>query len=116
MKSQLNNLAFWVGGILLVVLVTVFYQPAAAKTGSLLVWQDGQIYVLDIDSLERRPVGPAGPDALTREIAHLHRCAHQLIWLNPLLGSPDYQPLTRGMRAALPHIDRFLPAHNLASF
>ncbi|MEJ2510454.1 MAG: VWA domain-containing protein [Anaerolineales bacterium] len=55
------------------------------------------------------------PDALTREIAHLHRCAHQLIWLNPLLGSPDYQPLTRGMQAALPHIDRFLPAHNLAS-
>lgn len=55
------------------------------------------------------------PADLKREIAHLQRCAHQLIWLNPLLGSPDYQPLTRGMRAALPHIDRFLPAHNLAS-
>ena len=55
------------------------------------------------------------PDALKGEIAHLHRCAYQLIWLNPLLGSPDYQPLTRGMQAALPHIDRFLPAHNLAS-
>ena len=41
--------------------------------------------------------------------------AKQLIWLNPLLGSPDYQPLTRGMQAALPHLDRFLPAHNLAS-
>ena len=55
------------------------------------------------------------PEDLKREIAHLQRCAHQLIWLNPLLGSPDYQPLTRGMQAALPHLDRFLPAHNLAS-
>ena len=55
------------------------------------------------------------PEDLKREIAHLQRCAHQLIWLNPLLGSPDYQPLTRGIQAALPHLDRFLPAHNLAS-
>jgi uncharacterized protein with von Willebrand factor type A (vWA) domain len=55
------------------------------------------------------------PKDLKREIGHLHRCAYQLIWLNPLLGSYDYQPLTRGMQAALPHIDRFLPAHNLAS-
>jgi len=55
------------------------------------------------------------PEDLKQEIAHLQRCAHQLIWLNPLLGSPDYQPLTRGMQAALPHLDRFLPAHNLAS-
>jgi hypothetical protein len=38
-----------------------------------------------------------------------------LIWLNPLLGSPEYEPLTRGMQAALPYIDDFLPVHNLAS-
>jgi uncharacterized protein with von Willebrand factor type A (vWA) domain len=38
-----------------------------------------------------------------------------LIWLNPLLGSPDYQPLTRGMQAALPFVDDFLPVHKLAS-
>jgi uncharacterized protein with von Willebrand factor type A (vWA) domain len=55
------------------------------------------------------------PADLKREIAHLQRCAYQLIWLNPLLGQPEYQPLTRGMQAALPYIDRFLPAHNLAS-
>jgi uncharacterized protein with von Willebrand factor type A (vWA) domain len=36
-----------------------------------------------------------------------------LIWLNPLLGSEGYQPLTRGMAAALPHVDDFLAAHNL---
>lgn len=59
MKSQLKGLAFWVGAVLLVVLVTLLYQPAAAKTGALLVWQDGEIYVLDIDSLKQEPVGPA---------------------------------------------------------
>ena len=39
----------------------------------------------------------------------------QLIWLNPLLGVPGYEPVTRGMSAALPYIDVFAPAHNLES-
>ena len=55
------------------------------------------------------------PDQLGREMARLHRTTHRLIWLNPLLGSPDYVPLTRGIRAALPFIDDFLPVHNLES-
>ncbi len=55
------------------------------------------------------------PDLLRREMARLQRSCHRLIWLNPLLGSPDYQPLTRGMQAALPFVDDFLPVHNLAS-
>ena len=55
------------------------------------------------------------PDALTAEMARLQRGAHRLIWLNPLLGAPDYEPLARGMRAALPFVDDFLPVHNLAS-
>lgn len=55
------------------------------------------------------------PEALIHEIARLSRAAHRLMWLNPLLGSPDYQPLTRGMQAALPYVDDFLPVHNLAS-
>jgi len=38
-----------------------------------------------------------------------------LIWLNPLLGSSSYEPLTRGMQAALRHIDVFAPAHDIAS-
>ena len=49
------------------------------------------------------------------EIAQLRRRANTLIWLNPLLGSKDYEPLTRGMQTALPHLDHFLPAHNLQS-
>jgi uncharacterized protein with von Willebrand factor type A (vWA) domain len=38
-----------------------------------------------------------------------------VLWLNPLLGLKDYQPLTRGMAAALPYVDVFAPAHNLES-
>jgi uncharacterized protein with von Willebrand factor type A (vWA) domain len=55
------------------------------------------------------------PELLAREISRLQRSCHRLIWLNPLLGSPGYQPLTRGMQAALPYIDDFLPVHNLTS-
>jgi len=55
------------------------------------------------------------PELLRVEIARLHRACHHLIWLNPLLGSSVYQPLTRGMQAALPHVDDFLPVHNLVS-
>jgi hypothetical protein len=54
-------------------------------------------------------------DLLEREMARLQRSCYRLIWLNPLLGSPSYQPLTRGMQAALPYTDDFLPVHNLAS-
>ncbi|HSJ65870.1 MAG TPA: VWA domain-containing protein [Gemmatimonadaceae bacterium] len=39
----------------------------------------------------------------------------KVIWLNPLLGSPEYRPLARGMQAALPHVDVFAPAHDLES-
>ena len=48
-------------------------------------------------------------------MARLQRSCHRLIWLNPLLGSPGYEPLTRGMPAALPFVDDFLPVHNLVS-
>jgi uncharacterized protein with von Willebrand factor type A (vWA) domain len=55
------------------------------------------------------------PDLLAAEIAHLQRMSFRLIWLNPLLGVSGYKPLTRGMLAALPYIDDFLPANNLDS-
>ncbi|HEX5631898.1 MAG TPA: VWA domain-containing protein, partial [Gemmatimonadales bacterium] len=47
------------------------------------------------------------PGVLAEAVARLHRSCHRLIWLNPLLGSPDYRPITRGMTAALPHVDDF---------
>jgi uncharacterized protein with von Willebrand factor type A (vWA) domain len=52
---------------------------------------------------------------LRSEMERLQHSCHRLIWLNPLLGSPDYRPLTIGMKTALPFIDDFLPAHNLNS-
>jgi uncharacterized protein with von Willebrand factor type A (vWA) domain len=52
---------------------------------------------------------------LNREMARLQRSCHRLIWLNPLLGAPEYEPLTRGMFTALPYVDDFLPVHDLAS-
>jgi uncharacterized protein len=55
------------------------------------------------------------PDELAREIARLGRCSHRLVWLNPLKASTDYEPLTRGMMAALPHVDDFLAGNSLAS-
>jgi len=55
------------------------------------------------------------PAMLAAELAAVRQRVHKLIWLNPLLGLADYQPLTRGMSAALPHVDVFAPAHNLES-
>ena len=55
------------------------------------------------------------PELLAQEAERLQRSCHRLIWLNPLLGSPNYQPLTRGMQAAMPYVDDFLPVHNLNS-
>ena len=49
------------------------------------------------------------PAILTEALRTMRRRAGKVIWLNPLLGSPDYQPLTQGMQAALPEIDAFLP-------
>jgi uncharacterized protein with von Willebrand factor type A (vWA) domain len=55
------------------------------------------------------------PDVLGTALGELSRRVGRMIWLNPLLGSPSYEPLTRGVQAALPHLDVFAPAHDLAS-
>lgn len=52
---------------------------------------------------------------LDLEMRNLKRLAKRLIWLNPLLGSQNYQPLCKGMLTALPYLDHFLPCHNLSS-
>ena len=53
------------------------------------------------------------PDDLGAELSKLRKRVRQIIWLNPLLGTPDYQPLTLGLRAARPHVDIFASARNL---
>jgi uncharacterized protein with von Willebrand factor type A (vWA) domain len=70
----------------------------------------GAIVMIISDGWDRGDV-----DVLRREMARLQRMSFRLIWLNPLLGSPTYQPLTRGIQAALPYVDDFLPVHNLTS-
>ena len=55
------------------------------------------------------------PETLVNELRTIKSKVRQLIWLNPLLGLPGYEPVTRGMSAALPYIDVFAPAHNLES-
>lgn len=74
------------------------------------VLRGGSVVLIISDGWDR-----GEPETLSREMARLQRSCHRLIWLNPLLGSPEYQPLTRGMQAALPYIDDFLPVHNLNS-
>jgi uncharacterized protein with von Willebrand factor type A (vWA) domain len=55
------------------------------------------------------------PDRLADEMARLSRCSHSVIWLNPLKAHERYEPLTRGMRAALPHVDHFLAGNSVSS-
>jgi uncharacterized protein with von Willebrand factor type A (vWA) domain len=70
----------------------------------------GALVLIVSDGWEREDAALVGT-----EMARLARQAYAVVWVNPLKGHPDYQPLAAGMRAALPSIDRFLPGHNLAS-
>ncbi len=55
------------------------------------------------------------PAVVRREMRALERRARVVVWINPLLGTEGYAPIAQGMRAALPHVDHFLPAHDVAS-
>jgi uncharacterized protein with von Willebrand factor type A (vWA) domain len=55
------------------------------------------------------------PGVLRSEVARLQRSCQRLVWLSPLAAAPDYAPLTRGLQAALPFVDDFLPAGTLAN-
>ena len=55
------------------------------------------------------------PALVATETARLRRNCHRLVWLNPLAGTPGYEPLAGGMRAAMPYIDDFVPAGTVAS-
>ncbi len=70
----------------------------------------GAVVTIVSDGWEREDAATVG-----REMARLSRCAYAVVWVNPLKGHPEYEPLAGGMRAALPFVDRFLPGHNLQS-
>ena len=70
----------------------------------------GSVVVVLSDGWDR-----GDPRLLATEMARLRRSAHRVIWLNPLKAAPDYEPLARGMAAALPHTDHFLAGNSLRS-
>jgi uncharacterized protein with von Willebrand factor type A (vWA) domain len=70
----------------------------------------GSVVVILSDGWDR-----GDPEQLREEMARLRRASHQLVWLNPLAAHPDYEPLTRGMQAAVPHTDQLLAGNSIAS-
>jgi hypothetical protein len=70
----------------------------------------GAVVVILSDGWDR-----GDPAQLADEMARLSRCAHRLVWLNPLKAHAGYEPLTRGMQAALPYVDHFLAGNSIAS-
>jgi uncharacterized protein len=75
-----------------------------------LLSRSRSIVVIVSDGLDTGP-----PEDLGAALAGIKRRTRRLVWLNPLLGRPGYEPLAGGMQAALPHVDLFAPAHNLDS-
>lgn len=94
----------WSGGTRIGEAIATLNREHGARVGR------GAVVVVLSDGWDR-----GDPDVLADEMARLSRCAHRLVWLNPLKAHPGYEPLTRGMRAALPHVDHFLAGNSLAS-
>jgi uncharacterized protein with von Willebrand factor type A (vWA) domain len=93
----------WSGGTRIGDALRTFHQRWRRRTlhGSAVV-------ILISDGWDR-----GDPRVLADQIARLHRSCHRLVWLNPLIGTIDYAPLTRGLQAALPFVDDFLPVRTL---
>lgn len=70
----------------------------------------GSVMVILSDGWDRGDV-----DVLAEQMMRLSRLAYRVIWVNPLKAAPGYQPIARGMAAALPYVDVFLSGHNFES-
>jgi hypothetical protein len=95
----------WSGGTRIGAVVKEFHQRWSRR-----VLHGGPVALLISDGWDR-----GDPEELAHQIARLQRSCHRLIWLNPLIGTADYAPLTRGLRAALPFVDDFLPVRTLTN-
>jgi uncharacterized protein with von Willebrand factor type A (vWA) domain len=93
----------WSGGTRIGAAVKDFHQRWSRR-----VLTGGPVVLLISDGWDR-----GDPVELRDQIARLQRSSHRLIWLNPLIGTDGYAPLTRGLQAALPFVDDFLPARTL---
>jgi uncharacterized protein with von Willebrand factor type A (vWA) domain len=105
MEEVSKDVSDWSGGTRIGQAVKNFNYDWARRTLT-----RGAVVMLISDGWDR-----GDPELLKKEIARLQRSCYRLIWLNPLLGAPQYEPLTRGMRTALPYIDDFMPVHSLAT-
>ena len=95
----------WSGGTRIGDALTLFHQR-----WSRVVLHRGPVVLIISDGWDR-----GDPGVLRDQMARLQRSCHRLIWLNPLIGTADYAPLTRGLVAALPFVDDFLPARTLTN-
>ncbi len=100
-----RNVEDWSGGTRIGECLTDFahdyLRQVVAGDTSVLIFSDG---------LDR-----GATESLETALLAIRRRARRVIWLNPLMGDPRYRPEARGMKAALPHIDHLVPAHNLES-
>jgi uncharacterized protein len=105
-------------------------QAFHAATGNVLDWSGGTRLGQCLDDLERRYRGVVqgavvvvasdgwdlgDPDLMASAVKRISRRAYSLVWANPNLADPDFQPITRGMAAALPHVDHLVGCHDLGS-
>jgi len=99
-----GSVADWSGGTRIGDALSALNREHAGRVGR------GAIVVVLSDGWDR-----GDPDLLAGEMERLQRCAHRVVWMNPLKAAAGYEPLTRGMAAALPYVDRFLAGNSLAS-
>jgi uncharacterized protein len=101
LRRAAEEVVDWNGGTRIGDAVRALTRTNVARGAVVMICSDG----LDVGE----------PDVLRTEMERLSRLAHSIVWLNPLKEDPAYEPLARGMRAALPHVDVFVSGHNLAS-
>jgi uncharacterized protein with von Willebrand factor type A (vWA) domain len=94
----------WSGGTKIGQAIETFNREWSRRLG-----RGGPIAVIISDGWDR-----GDPELLRREMGRLKRSVHRVVWLNPLAGRAGFSPETRGMKAALVHVDDFLPAANLS--
>jgi uncharacterized protein with von Willebrand factor type A (vWA) domain len=95
----------WSGGTRIGAAIRQFHQQWTRRA-----MRGSPVVLLISDGWDR-----GDPEVLRAQIARLQRSCHRLIWLNPLIGTIGYEPLTRGLQAALPYVDDFLPARTLTN-
>ncbi len=96
----------WSGGTRIGGALREFHQQWGRRS-----LRGGPVVLLVSDGWDR-----GDPLVLREQVARLQRSCHRLVWLNPLIGTVGYEPLTRGLQAALPFVDDFLPARTLRNF